>query len=949
MTISLAEQFRNLKTAVGGNREITEYENSFGMPKEEREGITPPTRVNTRIFSELEFALGLSEGNGGRWSPLLSEIFAFLTERLKADGVLTDAACAKAEEILSPMEAEAKTYRLILAGHAHIDMNWMWSYTETVSVVLATFRTVLKLMEEYPQFCFSQSQASVYRIAEEYAPELMEPIRRRIAEGRWEVTASAWVETDQNMPGTESLLRHIGSTREYLSKTWGVKNFDLDFSPDTFGHSANIPEIDSFGGVKYFYHCRGLQEKYVLYRWRGLSGKELLAYREPCWYNSGIRPWMAPRLLELSRRCAGLKTGLVVYGVGDHGGGPTRRDVERGMEMQSWKIFPRVTFGTFREFFREAETVREKLPVVSGELNYFATGCYTTQSRIKLGNRRCEAALREAEALSCAASFWAGAPYARGLMENAWRGVLFTHFHDILTGSCVQDSREHAMGLFQTAMAAANTQTQNAMLAVAAEIDTSSVCTEPDAYHSQSEGAGAGYGLGHFSGTPGEERGSGLTRIFHIFSTTARARTAPAELTVWDWRGDPAGLRVTDFRGNPLPFQLLDASMRDYWSHRYFRVLVDAAVPALGYTTVILSQEELKKYPVFFNEDDRVAERFDDAVLENDRVTVKIASGSGRVVSFVRKDTGEELIAAGKSAGLTLIDTEAESSDAWRIGRYVRETEISMCEGMETTARGTLRRSLKVCYSVLNSKAEVTYSLDAHADALRAELKIDWNETAGKTVPVLSWCVPLARKVKEYRCDIPAGTVCRPAVSNDVPSVCCDTAVDEQGGGASLFSDCKYGFRGDGSRLCLTLINSAGRPDPYPERGIHHCTVWLGAVQPRNLTAQALAESCLGRLISLPGTSHGGKLPMENGFLALYSGSTALVSLTPEEGGAVSAVLSETSGCADSVKLEFTAEVKSAEAFSREGVRAEHGCAVRGNCIELTVPAFSIRKVRVEL
>ena len=93
-------------------------------------------------------------------------------------------------------------------------------------------------MDQYPEFCFSQSQASVYKIVEEYDPELMERIKARIAEGRWEVTASAWVETDKNMPSGESLLRHIQYTREYLSRVWGVKDFDLDFSPDTFGHSA---------------------------------------------------------------------------------------------------------------------------------------------------------------------------------------------------------------------------------------------------------------------------------------------------------------------------------------------------------------------------------------------------------------------------------------------------------------------------------------------------------------------------------------------------------------------------------------------------------------------------------------------------------------------------------------------------------------------------------------
>ena len=170
---------------------------------------------------------------------------SFLEEAMDRDGVLTRGVCLEAEERLAPCGPAAKEYKLILAGHAHIDMDWMWSYHETVALTLSTFRTVLNLMNQYPEFCFSQSQASVYKMVEEYDPDMMEEIKARIREGRWEVTASAWVETDKNMPSTESLLRHIAYTKNYLQEVWGVDPDSLliDFSPDTFGHSAFIPEI----------------------------------------------------------------------------------------------------------------------------------------------------------------------------------------------------------------------------------------------------------------------------------------------------------------------------------------------------------------------------------------------------------------------------------------------------------------------------------------------------------------------------------------------------------------------------------------------------------------------------------------------------------------------------------------------------------------------------------
>src|SRR5699024_8456962 len=164
-------------------------------------------------------------------------------------------------------------------------------------------------------------------------------------------------------------------------------------------------------------------------------------YREPYWYNSAITPHIGPGLIDLSRRSGGLKTGLIVYGVGDHGGGPTRRDVERALDMMTWPIYPKIKFGTLLEFFQAAESVREKLPVVDHELEYFAPGCYTTQSRIKRGNRRLEAALCDAESYASLANGLASFQFRKGAFRKAWQDVLFTHFHDIITGSCVQDTR----------------------------------------------------------------------------------------------------------------------------------------------------------------------------------------------------------------------------------------------------------------------------------------------------------------------------------------------------------------------------------------------------------------------------------------------------------------------------------------------------------------------------
>ena len=148
-------------------------------------------------------------------------------------------------------------------------------------------------------------------------------------------------------------------------------------------------------------------------------------------------------------------------------------------------------------------------------------------------------------------------------------------------------------------MACADTQRQNAMRVIGEQIDTSAILVDIDAFNSQSEGAGAGYGIENFTGVPSTERGSGRTRIFHIFNTRTRKRSEVVELTVWDWTGDLRRLQLKDYTGKEITFQLLDKELQTYWDHKYIRVLADVTVPALGYTTVVLSQKEADTYPVY--------------------------------------------------------------------------------------------------------------------------------------------------------------------------------------------------------------------------------------------------------------------------------------------------------------------------------------------------------------
>ena len=953
--------FIKLKTSVGGNREHYGYEESFGQPREEQQHITVPARHNRRLLSQLEFAIRLNEENGGEFDDLLRRAVNYLLRCLELDGVLTRSACRKAEELLLPMEAAAKAYKLILAGHAHLDMDWMWSYHETVASTLATFRTVLNLMEQYPEFCFSQSQASVYKMVEEYDPDMMAEIIERIAEGRWEVTASAWVETDKNMPSTESLLRHIAYTKNYLCEVWGVDpgSLEIDFSPDTFGHSAFIPEIDNFGGVKYMYHCRALDGDQSLYRWRAPSGKELLVYREQYWYNSGIVAKIGLGIFDIARTCGGFKTGLIVYGVGDHGGGPTRRDIENAIEMQSWPIWPAVKFGTFREFFHEAESVREKLPVLDRELNYIFPGCYTTQTRIKAANRRAEALLDDAERWMA----FSGIRFDPSRHEGAWQNVLYAHFHDIITGSCVQDTRENALGQFAKTFAYGQTKFRNAVESIAARIDTSAIEMDADVSQTQSEGAGVAFNMGRNqgimqpagvgfhtgfrNGVPNPEHGCGKTRIFHIFNPEPRTRIMVTELTVWDWVGDIRRIRVTDADGTELRHQLVDGDTQWFWDHRFLRLLVEARVPALGYTTVVLREQTAEGYPVYRQPQCRSEHPYDNIILENEHIRAVFHANTGCLVSLTDQESGREFL--GGPVCLAVIGQERRTNDAWKIGRYLKTDLLTELISIEHKTGGSLQNSFTASYKWGMSKMKVTPILNAGEKALRFCIEVEWNEVTGEdSAPLLVFRVPHAGKIGEYLCDVPAGAVRRQPRNQDIPCLRYCAAVQGDGTVLALMPDSKYGYRATEDALSVTLINTSCYPDPFPDRGLHTVNIALavGREDPRELEDTAGYYNHPAYFCS--GWSHTGELPLADSFLSLESASTVLSAVLPtRDRNTILVRFYETAGQNDPIALHFGRTPLAVRAVDLSGCWVDSNADIVCDSVLVTAKAHSIGQLRI--
>lgn len=920
-----------------------------------------------RIISQLEYSVKLSGAYDRKFDDVIGKAVHYLNDRLAEEGAITKASTLIAESMILELSEAAKSFSILCAAHAHIDMNWQWGFAETVAITLDTFRTMLNLMKEYPEYKFSQSQAAVYKIVEEYDPEMLEEIKARVKEGRWEVTASAWVETDKNMPNGESLTRHILYTKKYLSKLLDIDpaSLNIDFEPDTFGHNQNVPEILANGGVKYYYHCRGYVGN-IAYKWKAPSGRSVLTYRDPLWYNSEITPSIAayvPEYCKINK----INTMLMVYGVGNHGGGPTRKDIEKLIEMKSWPVFPIIKFGTFAEFFAYLEKVEDQLPIVEHELNFICSGCFTTQTRIKAANRISEARLNEAEAFSAISSCFSGGRYRTGSFEGAWENTLFSHFHDILPGSGVIDTREYTMGKFQEILAVTNTETSLALRNIASRINSSGLIKEEDSVKDLvSDGAGVGYGVKDFV-IPQVERGRGKGRIFHFFNPSASERTGVTEITVWDWPGDKARLEFRDGQGQRVMHQFIDNyalenSNEPYWNHTYIRLLAEVSVPAFGYSTYYLTEGEKKDSLPELTKDPRVETR-EEYILENDLVRVAFNKMNAAIISLVDKVSCKEMIDVSKSVGIFRIIEEDDSHGrtAWFVGRYMNISYLDRDVKIGTVHmdRNALRQWISYEIPFRSSRLKVTVTLEKNNTWLDYNVECDWQEIAkpGSFIPQLNFQIPAAYKCSSYKYDIPFGTIIRDNMDMDVPATSWIAGMPEDGSntGLMLVTGTKYGFRGMEDSIAVTLIRSSYDPDPYPENGIHKFKFAVGLVsRVSNKELINKAYNYNHPISYISSLEHKGTQPLSESFIKLESGDVVLSAIKmPEENGKGKMILRvyETEGKRTQVEVMFAKDIVKAWFVdaNEKAINNVLAIDIKDDKISFYVDANSISNVCVEL
>ncbi len=936
-----------------------------------------------RFTAQVEFARGLAKAlpqESAGWPALLVRAEQTVAEAIASgDAARIKTAVAKAEVLLTPIGTVAKTFTIHCAGHAHIDMNWMWGWQETVACTNDTFETVLKLMDEFPDFCFTQSQASVYQIAKEYHPELFARIKAKIKEGRWEVVASHWVEGDKNLASGESLCRHLLYTRQFMKTEFDLNPEDVtvDWSPDTFGHAHTIPSIDARGGVKHYYMCRsGASDRPAAFWWKGPDGSKVLVNREIQWYNSDLRPHMSAKLLEF-HKMTGLRDWMQVYGVGDHGGGPTRRDLAMMKDMHTWPIFPNWKFATTSSFFKILEQAPD-LPTLDQELNYEFTGCYTSQSAIKRNNRFGENLMAEADVAATLAHVALGRAYPGEALAKSWRDVLFSHFHDILPGSGVRQTREYNAGMFQRIQASAGQIRTQSLRALAKVIDTTSggrfdATAPPQLPEHESIAMGAGSGrMGNDLSNAGFVADGG--RAFVFFNPTAWAREEVVTATVWDMDNGPSATPMKDrsyvaTRADGTVVAAQRVGDGHYWGHAFVDLAFPVAVGPLGWSTCIVTENahpEAKpgcrvKHEGWVNQNATSLE------LENDLVRVTFDRHTGGIASLVLKATGEDLVERGQQLGvLEYVLERACGMSAWVLGDVQQRANLEI-EALEVTAHGPHVATMQAKAKINGSRFTVAYTIRAGSPVVEIAVHGTWIEIGRPDlgIPRLAMRFPLALSGVKARYEIPFGSIERaePA-GQEVPSlrwadvVGMSTTGSPAGkpAGLTLLNDSKYGHSLDGSTLRLNLIRSSYDPDPIPEVGTHSMRM---AVVPHAGVLPVADLVRLGAAFNHPlqgiGTGiHAGALPhtVAAGVTCDQAGVLVTQIKWAEDGDALIVRLQETSGTATGATLGFSPVIfgtlKSAVETDvlERGLTTSTAKTASGGCT-VTVAANGIATVKV--
>ncbi|NLM78758.1 MAG: alpha-mannosidase [Ruminococcaceae bacterium] len=803
------------KSARGGEKIRVDLQAYAGLVKKSTELYMrllvehePIKKIYYDLAVPCQIARELPEGNKTRLDLLhvLNQAVNLLDLRkaLSTDFILSvQAADTFLDEQLYRTLCHDSKVKAVAVGHTHIDVAWLWRLRQTREKTGRSFATVLRLMEDYPEYVFMSSQPQLYAFLEEDYPELFDRVKQRIKQGRWEAEGAMWLEADCNLTSGESLVRQLMSGIKYFQDRFAVDSRIL-WLPDVFGYSAALPQLLRQAGIDYFMTTKINWNQYNnipadSFYWEGLDGSQVLTHfittpaenNNPTPFYSTYNGVLQPRsLMGGWKRYQDKQIHdeiLVSYGYGDGGGGPNEAMLENGRRLaRGIPGCPQVVMGRSLSFFQRLEETVKNSPWVKkwvGEL-YFENhrGTYTSMGRNKRYNRKSELLSHDVETLSVLAGQMCGLAWPGEALERNWKTILLNQFHDILPGSSIEPVYEDSREQYEQVLR------ENAQLA-----DQAIDCLTADVQTAQP--------------------------VVVVLNTAGYERS---ELVSLPWPETSSLPQLTCQTGGPaLAVQRCGQNL----------VFLSQPVPAKGYCSLLLHESDkpvettasMAELSMLHISTDHLENRFFSIDLDD----------AGHMIHIYDKTAQREVIQAGRKANLIrAFEDKPMRHQNWDIDIYYQQKswEIADISSIEILEQGPVRAALQITRPFLDSRILQTIYIYDQIPRIDFATTIEWRED--ELLLKAEFPVDIHADTATY--DIQFGNVTRPTHWNTSWDwarfeVCAHKWADlsEEGYGVSLLNDCKYGHDIRDGVMRLTLLKSGMAPNPRADREIHRFTYSL--------------------------------------------------------------------------------------------------------------------------
>ncbi len=655
---------------------------------------------------------------------------------------------------------------VLVGGHSHIDVAWLWTVREVVRKTARTFSNNIALMDNYPDFKFTQSQAVLYDFMKKHYPDIFEKVKEKIKNGQWEIVGNAWVEADTNIASGEALIRQLLYGREFFKTEFGVDS-DTYWLPDCFGFTWALPQIIKRSGMKNFLTSK-LQYNDTnefpmsVFRWRSHSGDEVLAYMQKVHYQGDYDPDYVRRTRSTNRQNNIVDTSFGMFGYGDGGGGCTYQMLEQGKRVEKLPGLPKSRNAHVSDFFSAIEKDFDKLPVWDGEMYYENhRGTFTSQAFVKKNNRQGEYLMREVELLSVLS----GNEYQKEEIERIWKLLLVNQFHDILPGTSIHEVFEVCRKEYKEMH-----ECGNALISKAKATLESKINPKADSVI-----------VWNMLTWPVD----GIVKVELPFKAVS----------------------VSDKDGNLLP--CISEETEDGCTLEFKAT----NVPALGYGIYSIVSEKAQADCV----------KATTSCLENEFIKVELDE-NGLLDKVYDKEANRQIL-TGKGNLMTISMDKPVGESAWNMefDYQMKQWELLNAESIEVIEASELRGVVRVVRKFNKSTITQDIILEKGKRTVDFDTTVDWWERE----KVLKAAFPVDIRSKNASCEIAHGAAEYPTHYNTSYDqakfeFCAHKWADlsEGGYGVSILNDCKYGYNVHDNIMKITLMRGPVNPDATGDEGI---------------------------------------------------------------------------------------------------------------------------------